>query len=54
MQSEDQAGDASAHKIVALERLQKSIGLTEETVAKWIGDVLGERRASAARSCPKG
>lgn len=48
MQGDDQAEDVPANKIAALERLQKSIGLTENTAAKWIGDVRVERRASAA------
>lgn len=39
-----------AHKIAALERLQKSVSLTKVAAAKWIGDLRSERRASSARS----
>ncbi len=53
MQGEEQADDAPSHKIAALERLQRSIGLTESAAAKWIGDVRAERRASAGRTRTK-
>lgn len=53
MQGDDHAHDAPVHKIAALDRLQKSIGLTEHTAAKWIGDVRAERRASTSRSRTK-